>query len=256
MPPSVKVSPSLHCGLAYHLLSHLDLGRDAASLYRPRTHTPPWAKTLTEAYTEAPGRLGLQFAPLRVRDLIELFGWLASPPAELQGRANRRLCTHFYEVLEAETAAFEPTWTERHASAERAGQVREALEGLGELFDALWARRAQPTPQLIVRDAPALGKRGRGLKRGDHHLIATSLAEPIEHVLCQIIHEAIHPVSDAELDAKGAAGRDTREGSTGFERHQRLEVHAVSVGQGLIDSHAPMLKDAYRDWRDQVGLPP
>ena len=84
-----------------------------------------------------------------------------------------------------------------------------------------------------------------------------SLAEPAEHVLCQVLHEETHVVTDpivcAQWPADGPA-RDTAVGSAGYERHRALETAAVEVGEAVIAARAPRWLDAYRRWRGRYGV--
>jgi hypothetical protein len=254
--PAVTVAPSLHAGLTYFVLSHLDLGRDAASLYTPRPETPAWVPDLLGAYHAAPHRLAVHFAPLHTTDLIALFAWLDRPPPPLDTPGDRRLCERLFEALEAETAAFEARWSTTRASEDRRHEVAGALDALCPLMEALWARRDQAPPALVVLDAPALRGRGRGWATSARQRVATSLSEPLEHVVCQVLHEAIHPVSDRELSPSPTTDRDTRLGAPGFAVHQGLEAHAVAVGEALVEAHAPALVSSYARWRQRVGVPP
>ncbi|MEM1350338.1 MAG: hypothetical protein AAGI01_17390, partial [Myxococcota bacterium] len=52
-----------HIDALYGLLNHVDLGRDAANLYRPGAPERSWAEELFEAYHAAPGRFELHVLP-------------------------------------------------------------------------------------------------------------------------------------------------------------------------------------------------
>jgi hypothetical protein len=253
---TATASPSHHSALCYFVLSHLDLGPDAASLYRPRATQPRWSADLLAAYCAAPGRLGVHFAPLRVSDIIALFGWLERPPAQMATPADRALCDALYGALECEAGDFEERWRQTCASDTRCAEVTDALGGLDRAMQALWARRGQRPPVLSVWDAPELGARGRGWMTPGHQRVATSLSEPIEHVLCQVLHEAIHPVSDLEVGLVGRAARETHTAAQGYDTHRAIEVAAVTLGAELIADHAPTLRRAYARWCDEVGMCP
>lgn len=225
--------------LVYHVLSKLDLGRDAANLYDRRGATLAWASGLEDAYLAAgPERLELQFAGLAFEGLDELLAHVS--------RRGTPLWARFRAALEAERAQFEADFRAREAD-ERAlveAVARELSPPLARLRRSLWA--PLEAPPLVVFHAPALGLHGRGDPRGSRHLVAVSLAQPTEHLLCQIFHEAVHPVSDREL--RGLAGRDTRAGAPGSELHRRIEAHAVSRGAEVIAAAMPELVPSYERW--------
>ena len=254
-PFTATASPSYHAALHYFVLSHLNLERDAASLYKPRDIRPDWVTPLLNAYRAAPGRLGVHFAPLRVSDIIALFGWLERPPPQMHTPADRALCDALYGALEGEAAAFEERWNATCADAARIAEVTRALIELKAVMTALWARRDREPPALIVLDAPDLGGRARGWLSAGRQCVATSLTEPLEHVLCQVLHEAIHPVSDLEVGLAGRPTRDTHAEGLGYETHRALELAAVKLGAELVEGHAPSLTSAYQAWSRHVGLP-
>ena len=98
------------------------------------------------------------------------------------------------------------------------------------------------------------------MSRGRARQVAVALDRPVEHVICQVFHEEVHPVTDPAVLAHAGAGdhgygsRDTREGSRGFALHQLLEFAAVETGQAIIDARAPKLRAAYARWRARFGV--
>ncbi len=250
----------LHAALHAHVLSHLDLGADAASLFDSSLPAKPWVPALLEAYRRAPGRLAIQFLPLHTADLAEVTELLRrGPPAGLRDDAGRLLLERLGDAMEAELPGFEEDW---HAAAEEAAARRERLAGelrepLRHLREKLWARVTRSAPPLRVLDCPALGSRARGmgLDRGADHLrvVAASLHGPWQQVLCRIFHEEVHPVSDPAAWAPFAAAgqaRDTRAGTAGHRVHVAVERAAVELGAQVVAEHAPELMGAYCEWRE------
>jgi hypothetical protein len=86
------------------------------------------------------------------------------------------------------------------------------------------------------------------------HRVAVSLAEPDEHVLMQVLHEEVHPVSDPHVELPAGSGpRDTRAGADGFAVHAALEDLAVRTTEALLQVHAPELVPAFVRWRTRVA---
>lgn len=132
----------------------------------------------------------------------------------------------------------------------------QILEPLQLLRSALWERQGTP-PALTVVDCPALGRAGRAVASGQGRVVAVSLAEPAEHVLCQVLHEETHAVTDGlvrESWTPSGAARDTAVDSPGYARHQALETAAIEVGDALIAARAPAWSDAYQRWRARFGV--
>jgi hypothetical protein len=241
--------------LAYHVLAHLDLGRDAASLFDPRLPERPWREPLHRAYLDAPGRLTVHALPLTdpegLDDVLR-----RTPPASLADGPGRTLAKWFADAMQAQHSRFEAT-LEMTAELDRARrrEVRDRIASdLHSLRAALWERQG-PAPPLRIYDCPSLGPAGRAASTREGRAVAVSLAEPIGHVLCQIIHEEIHAVTDPVVRASaGPQPRDTRVGAPGHEVHEALEHAAIEVGEALIAARAPRWSQAYRRWRARFGV--
>ena len=247
---TVEVVRALHVELVYHVLSHLDLGRDAASLHDPARPARPWVEPLRAAYEAAPARLAVQVLPLRASDLEHLRRVLASA-------APGSLAACLLDAVEEQLGAVEARWAaDRPAAVRRLGSLRPWLGArLAPLREALWARTDQPAPPLRLLDCPSLAagdwSLGRATWDGGGRVCAVSLAPPREHVLCQVLHEEVHPVTDP---GEAAAGQDTRPGTAGHAGHRARELRAVEVGQELVDARAPELAAAYAAWRARYGV--
>ncbi len=72
--------------------------------------------------------------------------------------------------------------------------------------------------------------------------MAVSLDESWAHVLCQIFHEEVHPISDRELGP--LARRDTR-----GDEHLLIEANAIDRGEEIIRRVLPEALAAYQRWR-------
>jgi hypothetical protein len=235
--------------LVFHVLAHLDLGRDAASIFDETLPEREWVAGLREAYGEAAGRLQVHALALRHREGLE--GLRGEPPAGLRDAAGRRLLERLLDAIASEREAFMEGWSASRADAE--ARMREVAERIGEPLEglrrALWEQHGEP-PRLIVLDCPALGLAGRGTGDRTGRVVAVSLAAPIDHLLCQILHEEIHPVTDPIVrETMPSGAQDTRAGTPGHTLHAALEHAAIEVGEALILSRAPVHSAAYARWR-------
>jgi len=226
----------------FAVLAAVDLGPDAAALGGERS-TAPWAHAIARAWSEAPGRLALQALGLVHLDVNALFGALGDPPPALRDEPGRRLCEAVIEGL-------------RHIPAPSGfgALAPTVIEQLEVLREQLWAPQGLRPPRLVLLDVPALGRHARAATVDGERRIATSLAMPAEHVLMQVFHEEMHPVTDPVVLAEaGASGddRDTRPGTQGFALHQRLEQTAVDATAAFLSARAPDHLPAFERWREQ-----
>jgi hypothetical protein len=256
----MNLRPLFHVELHYHVLAALDLKRDAASIYSGRQ--APWAKKLLAAYLAAPGRLVVQGVPLIADDLAGLLTLLRSGRlSDLADPAGRALGSLVAETLEAEREARQAFWDRNYdAAREREHSLAPWLADLEGLLAEAW-KSAAPPPALDVHDCPSLaaaardGTHGRGmLWRGRIHVALALGGGPLEQVLCQLVHEALHSVTDPPIRAAHAGVRhDSRADEPAFALHRELERAAVDEGQRLIDLRLPRLAEAYRHWRRRHG---
>ncbi len=235
--------------LVFHVLAHLDLGRDAASVYDETLAERGWVEGVREAYGAAAGRLQVHALGLRYREGIE--GLREVPPPGLRDAAGRRLLEGLLDAMASERGEFMRGWeaSGSEADARRAEVAARLGEPLDVLRRALWEQHGEPPP-LTVLDCPALGLAGRGANDRNGRVVAVSLAAPTEHLLCQILHEEIHPVTDPAIrETMPSTPQDTRAGTTGHALHAALEHAAVEVGEALILARAPEWSTAYARWR-------
>ncbi|HEY3445235.1 MAG TPA: hypothetical protein VGK67_02680 [Myxococcales bacterium] len=113
-------------------------------------------------------------------------------------------------------------------------------------------------PPIDVHDCPSLatraGTHGRSMLWSGRLHLALGLGGPLEQVLCQLIHEATHAVTDPPIRAAHAQVRqDTRVGSAAFSLHRELERAAVEEGARLVAGRAPRLRKGYDLWRRRHG---
>ena len=253
----IRLERRLAPALAYHLLSQLDLGADAASLYCYQDKpAADWAHALRDAYLSAPGRLTVHAHPLAY-DRPE--AWLdaleRSPPEALRDPAGRALVSALVLAARAEL----PAWSEGFTS-ESPGMIRareRLLPALSRLRERMWQQQGGPPPLLLL-DCPALGRHGRATLVGGTRVIAVSLDEPDGHVICQVLHEDMHAITDPIVRAEQAAAfagstRDTRQGSPGFALHQALESVAVGATAAFLQARAPELMHDFEIWQARVG---
>ncbi|GMV42688.1 MAG: hypothetical protein AMXMBFR64_44040 [Myxococcales bacterium] len=232
--------------LAFYVLARLDLGADAASVWDPFLPAAP--RALLDAYAAAPGRLWLHWAPLWLaddeRDVGALVSLLARTPA-LGDPAGRTLGALFVEAARESSAAHAARGGARWSGASLSAPIERVRA-------ALWAP-GRPPP-LRVLHAPSLRGHGRAATVRGQRVVATSLAEPPDQVICQILHEETHPVTDPAVRLDGP--RDTRAGQPGHGEHLRLERAAVErTGEALAQA-APELLPAYAAWRRRFGMEP
>lgn len=241
----ITVQRRLDTARAFEVLARIDLGADAANLHDDTLPEPSWGSRLLRAYRAAPGRLILHGLPLR-DDWTMLASRLRNePPGGLTDPAGRALATTFAEALD-DLAELPISFAEDRP---------ELVEPLTRLRAALWERQGSPPP-LRILDVPALGSHGRAIEQRGMRVVATSLGEPFEHVLCQIFHEEVHALSDPLVRAgREHEPRDTAPSSPAFALHRDLEHAAIEVGQAIIDARAPELAPAYRAWRRRFAAP-
>jgi hypothetical protein len=239
--------------LVFHVLAHLDLGRDAASVYDETLPEREWVAGLAEAYAAAPGRLAVHAMGLWHRGGIE--GLREAPPPGLRDAAGRRLLERLLDAMASVRDEFMRGWeaSGSEADARRAEVAAQIGEPLDVLRRALWEQHGEP-PSLTVLDCPALGLAGRGANDPHGHIVAVSLAAPTDHLLCQILHEEIHPVTDPVIrETMPSTPQDTRTGTPGHALHAALEHAAIEVGEALILARAPQWLAAYALWRSRWG---
>lgn len=249
----IRWARELEPALVFHVLAHLDLGRDAASIYDETLPEHAWVAGLREAYAAAPGRLQAQAVGLRHCE--GLAGLRETPPPGLRDDAGRRLLEHLLDAMASEREAFVDAWSACAAEAEarRVAVAAQIAEPLDVLRRALWEQRGEPS-SLTVLDCPALGLAGRGASDSRGRIVAVSLAAPIEHLLCQILHEEIHPVTDPVIrETMPSTPQDTRSGTAGHALHAALEHAAIEVGEALILARAPEWSAAYARWRGRLA---
>ena len=244
---SIEFHGLLHAALHYHVLSHLDLGPDSASLYDESREERSWVASLLRAHQNAPGRLALQFLPLQTGGLEELRHRLrhGGTPA-LEDAQGRTLRAAFLAAIDLEKQLFTMAWGwDQSLRSQRLARASRALvEPLTKLREALW-EGVGPVPPLIVLDCAALGTHGRAVSHGDRRVVAVNLGAGLDHALLQIFHEEIHPVTDRlVMQEVEGADRDTRVGSEGYALHQRLEEVAVARGREMQERTAVLMEMA------------
>lgn len=256
-PGSIVVQAPLHAAWHYHVLAHLDMGRDAASIHDAALAKRPWQGALLAAWDACPGRLTLQFAGLWAHDERALLALLSGDRLDsLRDPTGAALREAMLAALKSERADFEGQW-QRDWEVRQADVLAftESLPVLRAVRAALWSRRGERPPTLAVWHVPALKGHGRAVSNKLRQVVATSLSQPVEVALCQVIHEQCHSISDPLVPvADPGVARDTRAGSHGHGRHLALERAAIALGAEVITQAAPELKSAYAAWRGRFPM--
>ncbi len=255
-PGPVRFSRRLAPALCAHILAHLDLGRDAASLHDPRLPARPWAEALAAAYQAAPGRLMIQVCAMPFRAVDEWIEALRTrPPRALSDAAGVALIEAVLAAVDAEREPFEARWKADAEDARvRAARVGSAVTPLlDRLRQQMWANQPESAPALVIMDVPAMGSRGRATTADGVRLVAVSLAEGTSHVLCQVLHEEMHAITDPLVRAEVSGSQDTRVGSDGWALHAALEATAVGATAAILQARAPELMTDFETWRVRVG---
>lgn len=261
MPVSITWARPLHAELCYHVLAHLDLGRDAASIHNPALESRTWVAPLLEAYHAAPGRLVAQVLPMVTPNVAGLFGRLRSGAIRgLDDPAGHELCRCLVDALDEQLPSVRERWHEATPAARARGEELLAwmVPLLQRLLRAVHAPNEASALSLLDCDALACagGTHGRAAVAQGQHVVAVSLAGPREQVLCQVLHEELHVKTDPPIRAThDGDAQDTDHDSEGYRLHERLEqAAAVEVGQQLVEREAPELRAAYAVWRRRHGV--
>ena len=128
----IRWARELEPALVFHVLAHLDLGRDAASIFDETLPERAWVAGLREAYAAAPGRLQVHALGLRHRE--GLAGLRETPPPGLRDAAGRRLLEELLELSTLDLFAAYGVPLKRKAVEESAEQ-----QGVMYAFDATGA---------------------------------------------------------------------------------------------------------------------
>lgn len=227
----------LHAQLYYEVLSLIDLGQDAANLYRGKSAT--WSEELASLFN-VPGAIYLQGIPLWTRDLEHLFTALEEGFRPLDTHESRVLRQRLQDVLSNVAAGFEH---------KELPSLSLELEELDALRQKLWSEAAPP---LEVWHIPALGDgqftHGRAMSLKSKRVVAVSLNVAPEQALVQIIHEDTHALTDPPIRLEFGGAQETRRGSRGHALHKRLESAVIANNLALFEEHAPHLLPAFERW--------
>jgi hypothetical protein len=252
----IEFTSTVHSALAYHVLSYLDLGRDAASLFDPTKGETDWQSELRSSYLNAEGRLWLHFLPIQASDLEDLYARLEAAPRGLDDPQGVHLGRAFMRACQAELPAFQSHWdSDGESRRERLRDAAEQLAApLGRLRTALWALNGGTPPPLTVSHCRDLRKAGRGVGVRKTRVVAVSLNESFEHALCQIFHEETHPVSDPSVSRQTGQRRGTHVDDPGYNHHMALEKAAVQLGRRIVRECAPEWEEGYERWAGRYGM--
>jgi len=85
---------------------------------------------------------------------------------------------------------------------------------------------------------------------GEERRVAVSLLEKREHIVMQVLHEEVHPLTDPLVE--GPQG-DTRKDSPGWSLHHEREQLAVAATEAFLLQKAPGWIGPFREWVEQIG---
>ncbi len=215
----IRIECRADVDLVFHLLAHLDPGRDAANLFAGRT--APWTEALHAAYEPR-------------------WQWMALSE---EGPDDAALLP----AIDAAAPEFMRAWRAdaeaRHAAIER------ARAGLVPRLERLRNALGATTPLRLLH-CPSLRHHGRALTERGLRTVATSLDRDLDDALCTVLHEECHPISDPTVPG---GPRNTRAGTAGFARHRALEDAAVALGLRIVRDTDPGLLPAYHLWCARYG---
>lgn len=242
-----------HAGIYYLILSELDLGRDAANLFRPDLVdlsglSESVRQRLLTTYLKTPNRIIAQILPLLVNEGPAFKRLLARGVPPLSDPCGKELLAQLLDAIEIVEPNFRPADSR---------DVSSLVTRLDDLRSHLWA--PDRSPPLELWDCPALlvgtGTRARATQRKDRHIIALSFDALDEEFLIQVLHEDTHPLTDPPIRA-GFEGvsQDTQAGSVGFQLHRALETAVVERNQELFEEHAKDLLEPYMRWRRRMSI--
>jgi len=261
----VSLRPAPATALWYHLLAHLDLGRDAASLHdrgylaeAGSSALAVRAPALARACATIADPLALQVLPLALPAdappgaLDELLEGGGPEPARglvatlLGDTAGEALAAALAAALEDERSRF-------LAGPWRREEARLAADASrwGALLDEELAPHSAIlglTAEVEVRPCRALAGAGRALELRERTVVAVGpprSADGLE-LLFQVLHELTHAASDPLV--RGAGDRATREGAPGYAVHFRLEQAVLALDYHLLRRRRPALLARYLDW--------
>jgi anaerobic magnesium-protoporphyrin IX monomethyl ester cyclase len=246
--PAVRFARWLAPAVLFEVLACSDLGADVAGLGGPRQRPmPEWAERVSACWPRASGRLALQALGLMYAEPEALLRALRSPPGELGDEAGRALCAAVADGVQSCLERWPAGWP----TASLSGSVPNAdalHEALSSLREGLWSPRGLRPPPLLVLDVPALGPRARATRHQGLRRVATSLAEPMDHALMQILHEEMHEITDPLVQLPEHLARDTRPDQPGFEVHRQLEQTAIAATAAYLEARAPERLPAFTRW--------
>jgi len=239
----------------YHVLAHVDLGRDAANLLRPdlaaRSALPgPFAaefrariRALQADHEQAPWPAALQAVPL-------------SP--EARATAVRAMGRARVEAVEEAALV---GWR-AHLAPARVGRM-DALrlraaacrDDVAEVLEMAAPRLfpATPPPILLV-PCESLQDAARAVSVGRTFVVACEAGEasPRVRTVLQVLHEVCHAATDPLLPRRTAADPySTRPGDPGHDAHTARERAALAAGWLALEG-SPW-RPRYAAWCARIG---
>ncbi|MGC6494038.1 MAG: radical SAM protein [Myxococcota bacterium] len=228
----------------FEVFARADLGPDVAGLFDAARGPGAWSEAFSEAWHATPQRVMLQ-GELLLHDTADaLLQVLRAPRGRLDTTEGRALCDAFLQA-----------WEQVEAPEPPASRVDDAWPELQALRELLYAAQGAPPPLKLLH-VPALGGRARATQRAcGTRVVATDLAQPRAHVVLQVLHEEVHPITDPIVmeEWDDAVSRDTRPGTRGYALHQALESTAVAATEALLQQRAPDWMPAFSAWKTRVG---
>jgi len=272
----------VHVDVLLHLLAHMDIGKDAASLY-----SEEYIKKISQekeklglsddlriemdaikdVFISDSGLRYIDFLPFYVRDYEELLTgmrWLATETNEKNRNEalnsfresfsatvkQRNFMAEFARILDHEYQAFYRDYWQKEQK--RLAAVKAQFEGFvtanGEKIFSSVMKRENKT--ALVYLCLSMTRNGRGFHSKDRFGGAVKFPEKTEDFLplfIMAIHEMTHQFSDAlvmKAEGMDRSQSDTAEGSEGYRIHMASEYGVIYTDYLLIQRFLPdYLKD-------------
>ena len=276
----------------FHLLAHLDIGRDAASLYLPeyveemrraRQAALPAAAAdrLRAQLQEHPGLKIINFLPFFCPDSNQLPAELRQLDADVVPRESwimkrlgddlngvpvsvrRDFFAGFADLLELEAGRYYRAYWQRRSAAldPCSARFQELWRTEGHrLLEPLVAAHPGQSPQIRIYLVQSMTRNGRGFSSAGGLGAAVKAPaddDQIHASFLQVLHEITHRFSDPLTRMDHPMRSTSAADAQGFRIHNAFEKAAIYGDYLLLKRAASPLLRPYLEWisRPQAALP-